>query len=371
MTRFLALLILAPAIAFGQSTTLRITNATPALTVPILSGSAPIIDNQGNIYLQCQLQPSLGICEGLSTPVSGTAPTLTFSRSGSGDLAVGASTTLTWASGNSPELCYATSTPVTSDWNGAKALNSSQSISFTSAGAKALNLKCYNNSGAGPERTVIITVAGATAPTGGCNVVKSEIADTTQRALFQPDGFTQVDKTWPGTFGVDYSFPETFSDFYPVGSWTLAGLSYSAVSTRGKYISIAFTGNGNPLQLQWNSAKPLSFYAPARFASSVYVTLTACPGDFRIAGTFQYTSPDPVNDPSFVAQCRSTNTSEALLSYGPSAMSYAFCPVESGRLYYINIVFANVLDGLSTSETGCSNTSTAVCDISVKNRPTF
>lgn len=369
MRSLLLCLAFLPTLAFAQATELRITNATPALTVPILSGSAPIIDNDGNIYLQCQLQPSLGICVGLSTPVSGTAPTLTLSRSGSGDLAVGASTTLTWTSGNSPELCYATSTPVTSDWNGAKALSGSQAISFTSAGAKTLRLKCYNNTGASPERTVSIAVAGATAPTGGCNVVKSEIADATQRALFQPDGFTRVDKTWTAAFGAEYPFPETFGDFYPVGSWTLAGLSYSAVSTRGKYISIAFTGNGNPLQLQWNSAKPLSFYAPARFANSVYVTITACPGDFR--RTSQYTSPSPASDPSFVAQCRSTNTSEALLSYGPSALSYAFCPVESGRPYYVNIVFANVLDGLSASETGCSNTSTAVCEISVKNRPTF
>jgi hypothetical protein len=136
------------------------------------------------------------------------------------------------------------------------------------------------------------------------------------------------------------------------------------------YFSIPFVGTGTPLQLQWNSAKPVYGYQPARFAEAVYVTISACSGDFRLTWLFQYQSPDPLHDPSFVTQCRSTNTSEAVMSYGPRATGALFCPVEIGQQYYINIVFGNVLTGLEPRSTGCASQD-GVCEISVKNRPTL
>lgn len=374
MRALLLCIALLPGLAFAQATSVRFTNATPAVTVPILNGSAPIIDQVGNIYAQCQLQPSLGICVGLDSAPAGDVPTLTFARSGSGDVAVGGSATFTWTSGNSPELCFASATPANSGWSGSKSLNGSQAVSFATAGTNTVSLKCYSNTGASPLRSVSVTVAGTTPPpepppTTGCGVTKAGIADPTQQALFQPTGFAVQQKTWGQVFTT--MFPSTLSDFYPVGSWTLAGLAYSpAISLRAKYISIPFVGNGTPYQLQWNSAKPVYGYGPSRGATAVYVTITACQGDFRTTGAFQYTSPDPTNDPSFVTQCRSTNTSEALLSHGPATSGALFCPVEAGRTYYINIVYANVLDGLDTGETGCS-TSTAACEISMKHRPTL
>jgi hypothetical protein len=380
MSRLLALLFLLPLLALAQDTSIRFTNATPNIEVPILDGSAPIIDNLGNIYAQCELQPSLGVCVGMDATPAGTAPTLTFERSGSGSIAPGGSATFTWTSGNSPELCFASAVPANAGWAGSKALNGSQAVTFSTAGTNTVYLKCYNNAGASPQRSVAVTVSGTPEPpdppdpVSGCNVVKAEIADETQRALFQPTGYEQLTRTWAQVFGTGASsiYPSTPSDFYPVGSWTLAGFANSPpVSLRGKYLSIPITGIGTPYQLQWNSAKPVYGYAPARFANAVYVTISTCAGDFRTTGAFQYTSPDPVNDPNFVTQCRSTNTSEALLSHGPATSGALFCPVESGSTYYINIVYANVLDGLSPSETGCANTSTAACEISVKHRPTL
>ena len=370
MTRFLLLLALAPAIAFGQSTTLRITNASPSLTVPILSGSTPIIDNQGNIYVQCQLQPSLGICVGLSTPVSGTAPTLTFSRSGSGDLQVGASTTLTWATGNAPELCFASASPASADWTGAKSISGgTQAITFASAGTRTLNLKCYNNSGASPLRTVTINVVGAPPPpSGGCNVVKANIADPAQRALFQPDGFTQVTRTW-GQLAGGTTYPAFAQGAaYPVGTYTLNNGTYNpATSLRGKYITVPITGNGQNYKFEWIQAKPTAEYnyQPARPTDAIYVTLSTCAGDFRT--TSAYSAADPISDPTLIQQCRNQLIDEAGLYYGPTG--FGRCPVKAGQTYYLNIVFANPAGGLSTSETGCRNTSTAACETSWDHAP--
>lgn len=185
-------------------------------------------------------------------------------------------------------------------------------------------------------------------------------------------------KTWTQVFGPGFVYPSTPGDFYPVGSWTLAGRKYHPqIDLTGSYITIPFIAADSPQQLQWNSAKPVYGYQPARFAEAVYVTVTACPGDFRLAGSFQYVSPDPVNDPSFVTQCRSTNTSEAVMSYGPREYGTLFCPVTPGQIHYINIVFQSALDGLQPEDSGCAlpldpnRPFTGACEISVKNRPTL
>jgi hypothetical protein len=350
------LLALLPSLAMAQATNLRITNASPSLTVPILNGSRPIIDNNGNIFVQCQLQPSLGICEGLSTTPSGSAPTLTFTRSGSGDLTVGTSTTLTWTTGNSPELCFASASPAAADWTGAKSVTGgSQAISFSTTGSKTLRLKCYSNTGASPERSVSINVVSSGSgpnpppPTPGCAV-------TTSDPLFQPAGYTRVDRTW-AQFWNGTAYPQGVTgEPWPVGAWTINNKSMStAQSLTGKYISVPFVGNGQAYQFNWIQAKPVSSYGyqPARATDAMYVTISTCPGDFRLVGSFQYASPDPINDPTFIRQCRNLVISETSIFYGPQNISSAYCPVESGRTYYLNVIFANPLDGLSPSESGC------------------
>lgn len=374
--RSLALiLLLAPALAFAQATSVRFTNATPPVTVPILNGSAPIIDQLGNIHAQCQLQPSLGICVGIDAAPAGVAPTLTFSRSGSGDVTAGNSATFTWSSSNSPELCFASASPSNADWAGSKALNGSQAVTFSATGSNTVNLKCYSNTGASPLRSVQVNVVAGTTPPpppppgGGCAVTKESIADPTQRALFQPDGFTRVDRSWQQFARAGSVYPTmALSEPYPVGTYTLNGGTYSpATSLRGKYITVAIVGNGSNYKFEWIQAKPVAVYnyQPARPTDFKYVTLSTCPGDFRTTSAF--TAADPANDPTLIQQCRNQVIAETALSYGPTG--FGRCPVVAGRTYYLNIVFADPAGGLSPSETGCRDTSAATCETSWKHLP--
>ena len=203
---------------------------------------------------------------------------------------------------------------------------------------------------------------------GGCQVMPEHITDPAQRALFQPAALAMQQRSWEQLWGPGFVYPNgRTGEPYPVGSWTLSGNVYSpAVSLRGKYITVPFVGDGRIHEFLWIQAKPVSSYRyqPTRPTDFMYVTISTCPGDFRLVGEYQTVAPDPVNDPTMVRQCRNRTAAETLITYGPSAG----CRVEAGRTYYLNIVFADPSDGLTADESGCRDTDSGVCETSWRHR---
>jgi hypothetical protein len=184
--------------------------------------------------------------------------------------------------------------------------------------------------------------------------------------LFQPQGFTEVTRTWRQLWGWSNDYPiGRTGEPYPIGSYTLNGNRYNPpTDLSGKYITVPFIATGGSYQFNWIQAKPVSAYGyqPARQTDQMYVTLTTCPGDFRLTGSFQFTSPDPVNDPTFIRQCRNAVISETSIYYGPEG--FGRCPTIPGKQYYLNIIFANPFDGLDPNENGCRNQITGACETS-------
>jgi conjugal transfer mating pair stabilization protein TraN len=207
-------------------------------------------------------------------------------------------------------------------------------------------------------------------PGQGCQLTKEEIADAQQRGLFQPEGYELVERTWDEVFGMGY--PSDGGLGSPVGSWSIDGRRYTpGTPMRGRYLSIPIVGDGNSYNLSWIGAvpKPEIGYTPRRDSEFALVTISPCKGDFRQPGALQYTSPDPVRDPTFMTWCRTFAPAESGLSYGPSYRSPRLCPVEPGKRYFINIAYADPRDGLSPHETECK-TADAACEMHYRHKVT-
>jgi len=187
----------------------------------------------------------------------------------------------------------------------------------------------------------------------------------------QPPGFEGVIRPWGGPGGLcgpDSEYPTcALSEPYPVGSYTLGNSTYAgSVSTRGRWLSIPITGDGASHKFEWIQAKPVGYpynYQPARPTDFQYVTLTTCPGDFRV--TTAYLPADPA-DPSLVQQCRNQIVAETALHYGPTG--FGRCNVPAGETWHLNILWQDptVLD---PTETGCRDTVTGFCETSWKHLP--
>lgn len=183
----------------------------------------------------------------------------------------------------------------------------------------------------------------------------------------QPAGFEGVIRSWGGPGGLcgpGSVYPTcALSEPYPVGSYTLGNSTYlGSVSTRGRWLSVPITGDGNAYKFEWIQAKPLGFpygYTPARPTDFLYVTLTSCPGDFRTTSAFVATA----DDPSLIQQCRNQVISETGLYYGPTG--FGRCRIPEGETWWLNIIWQDPTL-LDPAETGCRNTLTGFCETSWK-----
>lgn len=350
-------------------------DASASPVVPPLSielSSDILVNSQGNFSTTClKAAPGDPYCAGIQTGgPSGDKPVLSFDVSRTAvDLAESnKSVTLSWSSNPAAEVCSASGNTAAAgqNWVGPKSSVSPVTVTYSSVGTYEYTLACFNEFGKSQSitRSVTVTSTVPPLPADGCKVIKSQIVDPAQRALFQPEGFVESPVAWSGLFTPGSVYPSPISaSVYPVGSYTLAGNKYSpAVTTRGKYITVPIVGSGNNYKFEWIQAKPSAQYnyAPNRPTDFKYVTLSTCRGDFRT--TSFYTAVDPVNDPSLIQQCRNRLIDEAGLYYGPTG--FGRCPVKAGETWYLNIVFANPEGGLLPSETGCRDSVGGVCDTS-------
>ncbi len=350
--------------------------AVPPLSVELTSDI--LLNVQGNFTASCRKDAVSDVyCAGIQTDtIDGNGPVLQFTVSRTAvDLADAVtSVTLNWSTDPDPELaaevCIAAGSANVNaqEWGGMFPVAGSRTLNFAATGIYEFELACYNAFGKSQviSHSVEVTSTAPPPPPDNCNVVKSQITDPVQRALFQPEGFEMRLLGWNQLFGPGAVYPNPLAaEVYPVGSYTLAGNQHAnPVSTRGRYLTVPIIGNGSTYKLEWIQAKPSTqyAYAPNRPTDFKYVTLSTCRGDFRT--TSAYIAADLINDPTLIRQCRNQVIAETGIYYGPTG--FGRCPVKAGQNYYLNIVFADPADGLVPSETGCRDTFSGVCETSWK-----
>lgn len=328
--------------ALAQSTTITFQNASPPITIPLLDGSAVNIDGSGNLTAQCQLSPQSG-CIGASS--GGTkADVLTFARTDTDpEITAGESVTLSWTTANAA-LCNAAASPTLSGWTGLKAASGSGQVQIPAAGTYSISLACYNDSGSTGASLVSVNAAAGqvTPPPSG-----AENCTNITGPLVKPSVLTMNERTWPKAF-YDNAYPSTGAALAPVGSFTLKTAGNTGPSIAGKYITVPFTPSTGVYKMNWLQAQPIheNGYSYSRVANSVYVTISTCKGDFRLADAAS-------SDPLLKSACRKLSGSTSMF-YSGTTFGSTSCAVEVGKQYYLNFLFADPRDGLTATEDTCA-----------------
>ncbi|MEZ5465506.1 MAG: hypothetical protein R3F22_09855 [Lysobacteraceae bacterium] len=352
--------------------------------VDIEEGTTVLLDEDGNFQVTCKQDTtkSTAACIGIgddSGPSGDAAEVATFVFQTGGTISNNGTTatiaaedslgvTMAWTVSNAPAACIATGNRSVSGWNGDNVSPSGGSFSTTVSNTGESNktytftLECFNESGSAGAKTITAIVAPRTQEPppleGECTITKAGIADPVQRALFQPSGYTQVLKTWAQAFnGNDY--PNSWGAHYPVGSWTMDN-----ATILGKYLSIPFTADTVfRHKLEWIPAvsiAQLPQYRP-RPATGAFVTISPCAGDFR---TSTATS-GPAGDETMRSACRIYDDAGSI--YFGQYVNTSTCPIVAGKVYYLNIAFADPRDSVlspteSTCDAGAYWYSPGVCD---------
>ncbi|HET6604085.1 MAG TPA: hypothetical protein VFG21_07705 [Xanthomonadaceae bacterium] len=366
----------------------RFSNSTE-VPVRLKDNSTVVLDEAWNFDAECLSDPD-DTCADFPKESSGGGlpPAMTYTASPlptDGAVIAGQTDiTLSW-SVTGAGVCKRISTPTTTSWTGLFVPSgSTQSATFkipTSPETSPwlFELICYADSGStvldGPDvHSYVVEPPPITIGNEpNCNIVKEEIADSTQRALFKPAGFIERELTWSQLFPPDRVYPQSYGDKIAVGSKTFhqPDLGNAIIPVKGLYMSIPFVMDSTFHTLSHRPATsaldwPLGSYS-FEAADSVYITFSPCKGDFR---TIAVTNNNP-EDESYTKGCRKQFTQTEGITYGGTG-----CPLVAGRTYYINIVFEgitdNVLDPLTTScsdefnSNGTLKTQDHICDVGLQ-----
>lgn len=285
----------------------------------------------------------------------GQGATAALSRSDSNqDVAAGESIQLAWSSSGAA-VCQATTGGAATTWNGLRSASGSESIVIPAAGTYAFSLACYALAG-GQSKAVNVTATGTPPPSPEANACVPPVDP-----LYQPAGWTRVQKTWIQAFSAPDGDP--LSPGYPraVAFPTPIG------AQKGTYVTIAFQPNANESvllyfdQIQSGGLEPW----PVRPAEAMFFAISPCPGDLR--ATVYGSSADPFLQHG----CRIFENSASLIFSTKIAQSdYSACKVEPGKTYYLHVMAANPADGLVPSEHSCLEVPTTAngCDVGIRSQ---
>lgn len=375
----LALAGLLPQAALAQQT-LTFTNTdtdtgTPGAqnqSVTLVAGSAVSILPNGNVTAQCALTGSL--CTGTGSggnPVG--APTVVLTPSafsstpdGQGRYRAGTTFTLTPTIGNG-EVCIrsvSATTPANTGWPATvTGTFAAQSLVLpTTNSTYQFTMRCFNASGAASQTYEVSTNnEGGNDPGPGCSGFTSNLpAGWTRSTLTQTNQVGQVEDprvNW-------LPFPNS-------------GGTGFVVTAANQYHSIAF----NTPATTWTAPFFEFFWQEAQQQGStpldkVYVTISTCPGDFRIPPLDQTAS---ALDPTHAAGCRSFRRVlpgfprglRDVINYqiGTNVADETTCYLAPGRTYYINFIRADATDGVigePANEQVCSVPGTTTCGVQMR-----
>lgn len=365
----------APGLALAQSKS--ITFGTPgnpnALNIRLVDDQPVTIGTTGNLSARCVANAAQNACADVPAGGGGGSNPATASLQGSiptGSTGITPGSTLQLTPQSNGEVCLRRSTPATS-WGTTlfgsplvKPFGSASTVTLSLANTPyVFDLQCYGEGGASAIQTWTVTT-GAGGGGGGANC----------SGVSPPPGFTRSNITSFSQLvttsgGNPQPFPNSGSSFAALGQNT------------NQYTSIAFTvpaaPSCNPLaapacrlgEFDWNSINLVNFLN----VENSYVTVSECPGDFRIP----LTGTAPVTDPTFSQGCRNWRnrfgggfTSDTLLAwqifgsaeYVPSPQD--ICNLEAGKTYYFNLILDGPADGvinIAGTANGCDNPSETFC----------
>ena len=339
----LALLPLAATWVDGANaqSVIRITNANNH-EIPLAGGTTVSFDSNGNLNAECAL--SNGVCTALSG--GGTAPTLSFTRTNSGNITAGQSIQLNWTA-TGAVACSGTNTgPGSTNWPGVKAVTGSAvSVPINTQGSYVFSLQCFSSTGANSTQTIAVTVEESQV-VQNCNLPS--------HPAIQPAGFTRIDQTWeqafkaPNAATTSFTYPDALSFLVPI------------LVEKGQYKAISFVPAANEtVQLQWFQAQVngLIGYSFSRPAQGIMISISPCAGDFRNIGEG--------SDPAADSKCRwfADQLNQQFYSSVPGVNA---CQVTAGVVHYINVIAADPAGGITQGEDSCGQPSFTGCDITVK-----
>jgi hypothetical protein len=174
--------------------------------------------------------------------------------------------------------------------------------------------------------------------------------DPCDHPLVMPEGWVRKTITWAQLF--------TPRDGAPVPTYPNSnGFPVPIGADKGTYVTARFVAE--PMQawnLFWDGAQanPPEGYRTARPADSMFLSISQCPGDFRIKLGF-----DPC--------AKNTNTG-SLLGNSTGVVSAFACPLVAGAEYWITVAPVNPVDGLTPGEHTCRPvpSSEAGCDVQAR-----
>ena len=353
------------------------TDPSPQITQPLAvnleAGSAVSIAPNGNISARCMLGPAPStICAGINAGGGGTAPTVTLAPSGLPTSAppypAGTSFTIT-PSVSGAEVCVRSVTinaaPAQSTgWPATvPAPFGAQVVNLPTASATYLfSMRCYGAGGATSATSYSVQTSNAIQP-GSCGSFVSPLPPGWNRSGIQ--AFGQV----PSTIMAN-SFWQPFPS---------SGFPGALITGRSEYHSVGFTtpADGGA----WAAAAPLKTFSWIEASDGgeallgrVYVSLSSCPGDFRIPPLGQIA---PVNDTTFARGCRNIRPLFGSLNHIYADVGYVIagpnqpsddttCRLVPGTSYFMNFIRANATDGsigLPADEAECQNGNANFCGI--------
>ncbi len=359
-------------IAHAQSKTVTFSTATNpnVLTIPLVDGQPVTIGSTGNLSARCVPNSPGTQCAGVPAGGGGNPPTATLTGSiPNGSTNVTPNSPITLTPGSNGAVCLRRSTPGTL-WGPAGSFGNAiyapvgagnaLTVSLTAGNTQyTFELQCYGDGGSSSPQTWTVTTAA-----GGGGGGPADCS-----AIQPPAGFTRSPITsfsdLRGSNGFPPTpFPRSGADFFGLGI------------TKQQYVSIAFTvpspmPTGLIKRFFWNSVN----FVPGGYVNihNNYVTLSECPGDFRIPPAGQ---PAPATDPTFAEGCRNyrngtpfTRVNYDHYSGSTQSSSGDTCMLAEGRTYYFNMILDGPADGvinLAGTATGCQVISSNECGFGMR-----
>jgi hypothetical protein len=344
-------------------------NVTPPIVVDLLTGQNLVIQTNGNVNAKCVIDTLTNRCVGLGATSSGTAPTVSLNASGfsstidvNGKYDPGTTFTITPTVSPNAEVCIRQGASSTG-WSGAVTAPFT-SGTFTLPASETtytFQLKCFSDGGSALAPTAI-TLRTNTISNGQCTIIPPAVNGYTRAS--SPTSFTNL-----------ISIQNTQCSNFPNTGTPLCKL----LTPTNAYVSIGFTA---PLASNFNYAGATKEFLWEQLQSNnpaderhIYVTLSQCPGDFRIP----LTAAGPPNDPTLSIYCRNFRAVtfpggiqdfSTSINYNTTGVSGGgTCGIVPGQTYYFNFILADPVDGLISpgeGPTGCVNSSDTVCGLQMR-----
>jgi hypothetical protein len=378
---FLALVAAVVLPVLAQDKSITFDNLTPNKTVRLQNGGTLAIGVDGNVTAKClNADADAANCDDIGT-AAGSVPAVSLAASAfsedpdvSNAYPAGTTFTLTPTVGNA-EACVRlveAGTPVTANWPVNSLLAPPVPVATITLPTISANygflVRCFSAGGATTSAPVRVTTNSTTIgpPTGDqCD------AGAVSPPAFPPAGYERNASPASFTDLVDL-FGSPCQEF-PSSGGGVCRLN----SSRAKYTSIRFTVpadgplyTGLAKAINWNENQ----VDGAANENRVYLSISQCPGDFRIPTTVTA----PSTDPTYSLACRNFNFTPISLATLPlRTIHYNIdgvptnvggemrCGLTQGNTYYLNFILANPEGGINPGEHNCKN-SLEFCGLQIR-----